>query len=163
MPLVQAKLNVSGLWLWPDSCTVLLLSGLFPALLQEDPGVHQAGSFIFLSKSSFPGTHDSPNLCQMNVAAEIEMYLCYVSDWMQAQHLRTQPSSHSYQLLDGAPMELDWSWPLDMFFSLQALGMPSLSIFQGTVGSVRAFEIPRLQALVLCGSPLRERPESWLH
>lgn len=95
--------------LWPDSCTVL--SGLFPALLQEDPGVHQADSFIFLLKSSFSGTHGSPNLYQMNVAAEIQMHLCYVLDWMQAQHFHIQPSSHpgeySYQLLDGAPMEFD--------------------------------------------------------
>lgn len=45
--------------------------GCVPALLQEDPGVHQAGAFIFLSKSSFPGTRYSPDLYQMNVAAEV--------------------------------------------------------------------------------------------
>lgn len=108
---MHAKLNGSGLWLWPDSCKALLLSGLFPALLQEDPGVHQAGFFIFLSKSSFPGTHDSPSLYQMNVAAEVQMHPCSVSDWIQTQHFCIQPNSHpgeySFQLLDNGPMDLD--------------------------------------------------------
>lgn len=61
---VHAKSNGSELWLWPDSHTVLL-SGSFPALLQEETlEFTRRESFIFLSKSLFPGTHDSPNLYQ---------------------------------------------------------------------------------------------------
>lgn len=66
---------------------------------------------VYLSKSLFPETHDSPNLYLMNGAAEVQMYMCYVPDGMQALDFCIQPYSHqgesSYQLPDGTCMGLD--------------------------------------------------------
>lgn len=65
---------------------------------------------VYLSKSLFPETHDSPNLYLMNGAAEVQMYMCYVPDGMQALDFCIQPYSHqgesSYQLPDGTCMGL---------------------------------------------------------
>lgn len=136
---VHAKSNGSELWLWPDSRTVLL-SGSFPALLQEETlEFTRRESFIFLSKSLFPGTHDSPNLYQRTW-----LLRCRRTHAMCLTGCRPCTSAYNRTatrvLMDGTAWSLTAgrSWhspPPDTFFSV-ALRMPCLSsIFQAHWGA----------------------------
>lgn len=94
------------------TCVSALLSRLSPAVLSEDIGVHQAGAslLVYLSKSLFPGTHDSSNLYLMNGAAGVQTYICCARrDAGTSLEFCIQPYScqgkYCYKFPDG--MELD--------------------------------------------------------
>lgn len=86
---------------------------------------------VCLSKSLFPGSHDSPNLCYpMNRSAEVQTYIFYVLDGMQAPDCSIQPYSHLGEYPYQLPMAPEWSPPPRRCSSIcQHLGCWGLRIF----------------------------------
>lgn len=128
---------------------------------------------VYLSKSLFPGTHDSSNLYLMNGAAGVQMYICCArQNAGTSLEFCIQPYSYqgkySYKFPDGTCMELDCLQVMspnpEMFLSLWAFRTLGLCIFCAVINSLEAFESPQApDTLISRGSPWRERHISWFH